>query len=56
MPKYCIEVNRSGICEENVVIHEEFESKPTKEQVVAFLESEDIGYDDNYCKFDIYEV
>jgi len=53
---YCIEVDRSGICEENMVIHHSFLNKPTREEVVKIVEDEDCGYDDQYCKLDYYVV
>jgi hypothetical protein len=53
---YCIEVNRRGIGEENVVLHYDFDENPTREKIVELLLDEDMGYDDHYCKFDYYRV
>jgi len=53
---YCIEVDRVGIGEENLTMHQQFTGLPTREEIIKFLESEDIGYDDDYCKFDCYPV
>ena len=53
---YCVEVDRSGIQEENVVIHYEFEKVPTREDIVKLLFEEDMGYDDYYCKIDYYRI
>ena len=53
---YCIEVKRGGIGEEDMNLHEYFEEKPTRSEVLAFIDSEDIGYDDMYCKFNYYPV
>lgn len=53
---YCIEVDRSGICEENVVIHCTFSSAPTRKDVSGVIIDEDIGYDDDYCMFEYYPL
>lgn len=53
---YCIEVDRGGIGEENCTFHTKFEKEPTREEIVKFLEDEDVGYDDNYCAFNFYQV
>jgi len=53
---YCIEVDRSGLPEENLVLHHNFEKEPTREEVLKFIEDEDIGYVDDYCRFDYYIV
>lgn len=54
--KVCVEVDRSGIVEENMVLHYEFNVEPTREEILALLESEDIGYDDEYCSFNFYKI
>jgi len=51
---YCIEVQRSG--EEDCVLHHEFDKEPTREEVLAFIEDEDMGYDDDYGRFEYYPV
>jgi len=48
---YCIEVGRGGVGEEDMVIHQEFVGEPTREEVLHFIEGQDVGYDDNYCNF-----
>ena len=53
---YCIEVDRSGLPEEDMVLHHRFEKEPTREEVKKVIEDEDCGYDDNYCRFDYYRV
>ncbi len=53
---YCIEVDRSGIVEENMVIHQQFINKPSREDVLKFLLEQDIGYDDRYCSFEYHRV
>jgi hypothetical protein len=53
---YCIEVDRSGLPEEDMVLHHTFEKKPTREEVLKVIEDEDCGYDDNYCRFNYYQV
>ena len=53
---YCIEINRGGIGEENVVIHHQFKAEPTSEEVLNIIMGEDMGYDDMYCKFNYYKV
>lgn len=52
----CVEVDRRGIGEENMVLHYEFNVEPTREEILALLEAEDMGYDDVYCRFDYYRV
>lgn len=52
----CVEVDRRGIGEGNMVLHYEFNVEPTREEILALLESEDVGYDDRYCKFDYYRI
>lgn len=53
---YCVEVDRGGIGEESIVMHHQFESKPTREEVLKIIMGEDIGYDEMYCKFEYYQV
>lgn len=53
---YCVEVDRRGIAEEDVVLHYDFENIPTRDEIVKLLLDEDMGYDDRYCKFDYYRV
>ena len=53
---YCIEVKRGGIGEEDCVLHHKFPSQPTKEDIEAYLISEDIGYDSKYCSYDFYQI
>jgi hypothetical protein len=53
---YCIEVERGGIGEENVTLHHRFDKEPTREEIIELIEDEDIGYDDDYCDFDFYQV
>lgn len=53
---YCIEVRRGGIGEEDCVLHHKFSSPPTKEDIEAYLISEDIGYDPKYCSYDCYQI
>ena len=53
---YCIEVSRGGIGEEDCVLHHKFSSPPTKEDIEAYLISEDIGYDSKYCSYDCYPI
>ena len=53
---YCIEVSRGGIGEEDCVLHHKFANPPTKEDIEAYLISEDIGYDSKYCSYDFYQI
>ena len=53
---YCFNVDRGGICEENMTLHYTLEKEPTREEVLKMIEDEDCGYDDDYCKFDYYQV
>jgi hypothetical protein len=53
---YCIEIERGGIGEEDVVLHRKFDKKPTREEILEIIKEEDIGYEDGYCDFDYYQV
>lgn len=53
---YCIEVERGGIGEEDIVLHEKFDTEPTKEDVLKFIEKEDIGFSEDYCRYKFYRV
>lgn len=53
---YCIKVRRRGIGEEDCVLHHKFANPPTKEDIEAYLISEDIGYDSTYCSYDFYQI
>ena len=53
---YCIEIDRSGICEENMVLHYSFEKEPTRQEVLDIIEKEDCGYNDDYCRFTYHRV
>lgn len=53
---YCIEIDRGGIGEEDVVLHNVFDTTPTREEILEVIANEDIGYDDDYCKFDYYLI
>ncbi len=52
--KYCIEVDRE--LEEKVILHHSFDTIPTREDVLAIVIAEDMGYDDNYGKINYYPV
>lgn len=54
MKTFCIEVERES--EEQYTFHIELESKPTREEVLKLIDEEDIGYDDNYGRFNYYQV
>jgi hypothetical protein len=51
---YCIEVTRE--LEEKAVIHHNFETAPTRSDVLKVIEDEGYNYDDNYGKLTFYEV
>lgn len=53
---YCIEVKRGGIGEEDLVMHQNFPQEPTREEILNFISECDVGYDDDYCKFEYYPV
>ena len=53
---YCIEIDRGGIGEEDMVLHHNFETEPTREDVLKVIKDEECNYDDNYCKFHYYRV
>ena len=52
---YCIELFRD--CrEDDCVLHHEFENHPTREEVLQYILSKEIEYNDKYHKFDYYPV
>ena len=53
---YCIEVDRSGLPEENMVLHHNFDKEPTRDEVKKVIKDEDCGYNDTYCSFNYYRV
>jgi len=53
---YCVEVDRSGLPEENMVLHYVFEKEPTRDEIIKLIEFEDCGYDDEYCSIEYYRV
>jgi hypothetical protein len=53
---YCIEVKRAGIGEGDCILHHKFDKEPTREEILKVIEDEDIGYDDDYCDVDYYQV
>lgn len=53
---YCIEIDRSGLPEENMVVHENFKEEPTREDVLKVIDELDCGYNDAYCRFKYYRV
>tara|TARA_R100001244_G_scaffold124761_1_gene94652 strand:+ start:2017 stop:2190 length:174 start_codon:yes stop_codon:yes gene_type:complete len=52
---YCIEISRGGVGEEDMVAHAILKD-PDREEVLEYIVALDVGYDDNYCKFDYYPV
>jgi len=53
---YCIEVDRSGLPEENIVEHANFEKEPTRAEIIEYIKSLDYDYDDDYCDVEFYRV
>lgn len=53
---YCIELDRGGIGEEDMVLHHNFGQPPTKKEILKLIEDEDIGWQDGYCSYDCYCV
>lgn len=53
---YCIEIERGGIGEEDIVLHKTFDKEPSYEDVQNWIMEQDMGYDKNYCSFDFYRV
>ena len=61
MKTYCIEVERGGIREEDCVLHEQFDHEPTKQEIIDFIISQNMGIDDEdtlrrYCRYSFYQV
>ena len=54
MKLYCIEIHRE--LEDVCVEHHRFEKEPTYEEVLEYINTLDLGYDDDYGKFNYYEV
>jgi hypothetical protein len=53
---YCIIIERGGIGEEDCVLHEEFDTTPTHEQIEDIIYDADIGFKKDYCRFSYYIV
>lgn len=53
---YCIEIDRSGLPEEDMVVHHRFDAEPKREDVLKVIDDLDCGYDDVYCRFNFYKV
>ena len=51
---YCIEVDRE--CEELVIIHQEFEQTPTKEEIEKIILEQGLGFKPKYDKLNYYKV
>jgi hypothetical protein len=51
---YCIEIYRE--IEEVIVEHTEFETSPTRDDILKYIEALDCGYDDDYGKIKYYRV
>mgnify|MGYP006935498235 FL=1 len=51
---YCIEITRE--IEEFMVQHKKFDHEPTREEILAYVDTLDCGYDDNYGKINYYRV
>lgn len=54
MKTYCVEIHRE--LEEVCVKHYKFDHEPTRQEVLDKILDEDMGYDDNYGKFNYWEV
>ncbi len=52
---YCIEVKKE-FAEEDCVLHHRFDAEPTRKEILQYVLSQDIGYNDNYGKLDFYLV
>lgn len=50
----CIEITRE--LEEKMVQHEQWDHIPTREEVLEYVKTLDINYDDNYGKLEWYPV
>jgi len=51
---YCIEITRE--VEEMMVVHHRFDKEPSRQDALDFIKTLDCGYDDNYGRFDCYEI
>lgn len=51
---YCIEITRE--LEDLMVEHTDFETPPTREDILKFVETLDCNYDDNYGKINYYKI
>ncbi len=51
---FCIKVWRE--CEDVYIFHQEREDTPTHDQLLSSINDEDIGYDDEYGKYECFEV
>lgn len=53
---YCIEIDRRGIGEGNMVHHCNFDGEPDRKEILEYVIELDCGYDDNYCKINYYKI
>ena len=53
---YCIEIDRRGIAEEDMVHHCDFDKEPSRTEILEEVYSLDCGYDDKYCKINYNRV
>lgn len=51
---WCIEITRE--CEDVMVMHQNFESEPTREDILRYVETLDCGYDDKYGEINYYKI
>ena len=51
---YCVEVERE--MEEKCVLHYHLDHEPTREEILEKILNEDLGYDDDYGRFEFYQV
>ena len=51
---YCIEVTRE--LEEMAVLHKNFESEPSRQDILDYINDCDLNYNDDYGKLEYYRV
>lgn len=56
MKIYCIELERGGIGEEDMILHHGFEKEPTRQEVLDYVMKQDVGFDEKHCRLTFYHV
>ena len=51
---YCIEIHRE--LEDVVIEHKEYDHEPSRDEILEYIMTLELNYDDNYGKFNYWKV